>query len=233
MGRPAEAVAHLPLVADLGGDEGLLILGTRPSVHSRAWLAHAYWLLGRDADADACAQEAIDRARCIEEPFSLVVSLGYGAITAQLQGRRDEVERQADEVARMCDRYGFAYYGEWARLLRGWATGGGQGVDLARAGIAHLKATGALARMPYWLALLAELLADRGAPQDAAATLDAALVIGRAHDDLWWLPEVLRLRARCDGDGAVGRDRLRAARAMAVQHGSVALVRRCDVDAGR
>ncbi len=71
----------------------------------------------------------------------------------------------------------------------------GPGIDLAQQGISNLKAEGSAARMPYWLSLLADLL-TRGDRTDAArATLDAAVVAARAHDDLWWLPEVMRLRA--------------------------------------
>jgi hypothetical protein len=47
--------------------------------------------------------------------------------------------------------------------------------------------------------------------------------------DVCWLPEVLRLRAAYDeADAAVTR--LRAAARLAVDHGSVTLVRRCEHD---
>ncbi|HXJ26285.1 MAG TPA: hypothetical protein VNH17_11315, partial [Streptosporangiaceae bacterium] len=47
----------------------------------------------------------------------------------------------------------------------------------------------------------------------------------------WWLPEVMRMRARYDPpEGAVAR--LRAAADLASSHGSVALVRRCEADLG-
>ena len=57
--------------------------------------------------------------------------------------------------------------------------------------------------------------------------------MGRVHDDLWWLPEVMRMRARYDeGDAAIAR--LRSAAALATAHGSIALVQRCQQDlAGR
>ena len=46
---------------------------------------------------------------------------------------------------------------------------------------------------------------------------------------MWWLPEVLRMRAAYDqGDAAVAR--LREAAALAADHGSVPLLRRCDHD---
>jgi hypothetical protein len=85
-------------------------------------------------------------------------------------------------------------------------------------------------RMPYWLSLLADLW-ERDARSDAArATLDAALAAGQAYHDLWWLPEVMRMRAAHDDatDSAVAR--LGAAARLASAQGSVALLRRCERD---
>lgn len=61
------------------------------------------------------------------------------------------------------------------------------------------------------------------------ATLDAALVGGRARDDLWWLPEVMRMRAAYD-DQQIAVARLRSAARLASAHGSVVLFRRCAGD---
>ncbi len=85
--------------------------------------------------------------------------------------------------------------------------------------------------MPYWLSLLADLSARNGRPDTARATLDAAIVGAKARDDLWWLPEVLRMRAIYDEPGGQAANaRLRSAAEMALAHGSVALLRRCEAD---
>ena len=46
---------------------------------------------------------------------------------------------------------------------------------------------------------------------------------------MWWLPEVMRMRAAYD-DGQAAVLRLQAAMEMASGHGSVALLRRCARD---
>ena len=46
---------------------------------------------------------------------------------------------------------------------------------------------------------------------------------------MWWLPEVMRMRAAYD-DGQAAVLRLQAAVEMASGHGSVALLRRCERD---
>ena len=143
-----------------------------------------------------------------------------------------ELRDTVGELRKLCDRYGFAYYCEWVLILDGWSRADESGIGLARRGITNLKSQGSFARMPYWLSLLADLSARNNRPGAARATLDAALVAGQAHDDLWWLPEVMRLRAAHD-DEQVAISRLRSAAQMASAHGSVALLRRCEHDLAR
>src|SRR5258708_7922401 len=116
------------------------------------------------------------------------------------------VRRPLRELRELCVRYGFAYYREWGLILDGWSRADESGIDLARRGIGNLKTAGSFGRRPYWLSLLADLLARNDRLDAAQATLDAALVTGRERDDLWWLPEVMRLRAAHDrGEGALSR----------------------------
>jgi hypothetical protein len=231
LGRAAEAVHHLAVATDLGR-EVLLSVGTRVDVHARAWASHAHWLCGDDAAAQAGVREAIALSRSLDHPYSLAVSLGYAAVLWQMRDDRAELRRTVAELRELCARYGFGYYREWGTVLDGWCRGGPAGVELAREGIEKLVADGALARMPYWLALLADLL-DRTGDRDGARTvLDTAAADARRRDDVWWLPEVLRMRAAYDdGDDAVAR--LREAARLAADHGSVPLLRRCERDLTR
>ena len=140
-----------------------------------------------------------------------------------MRGNLPSLRSAVAELRELCERHGFAYYREWALILDGWSRPGASGIDLAQAGVGHLKLEGSFARMPYWLSLLAGLL-ERDSRDDAArATLDAALAAGRSYDDLWWLPEVMRMRAAHDDPAAAG-PRLRSAAQMASAQGSAALL---------
>ncbi|MFI5586697.1 ATP-binding protein [Amycolatopsis sp. NPDC051758] len=225
LGRPAEAVRHFALAADRTRGAASLPIGTRPDVHGPAWAAHAHWLLGDDDAAVASAAEAVARARSVDDPYSLAIGLAYAGVTHQMRRDRPAMWAAVTELHTLCDRYGFAYYREWALVLGGWFRGGAPGLAAAQEGVNRLKAEGSFARMPYWLTLLAEL----SAPEAARATLDAALAAGEARDDRWWLPEVLRLRAAHDADPA---PRLAAAAELARAQGSVALLRRCSAGSG-
>ncbi|MGN6794985.1 MAG: AAA family ATPase [Streptosporangiaceae bacterium] len=230
MGRPAEALRHLELVAQQAAGAMWLTVGTRPDVHSTAWKAHALWLLGHDEEALSACREAIAAGRAIGHPYSMAVVLAYGCITYQMCGCQDDLAETLTELRWLCQRHDFAYYREWGLILDGWSRGGESGIALARQGIANLRASGAFARMPYWLSLLADLLGQSGERGAAAATLDGAVVTGQSHDDVWWLPEVLRMRATYDDDDRAALTRLRAAAALAQEHGSMALRRRCERD---
>ena len=147
---------------------------------------------------------------------------------------RDDLPELRDTVAELrelCDRYGFAYYREWGLILDGWSRAGGPGIEPRPAG--HRQPQGGrarFARMPYWLSLLADLLARTAGPATARATLDAALAAGRhtgrrvvaARGDAD--ARRLRRRSRRPSRGCAPRPQMAAA------HGSVALLRRCERD---
>jgi DNA-binding SARP family transcriptional activator/tetratricopeptide (TPR) repeat protein len=229
LGMPAEGVRHLELAARLASGAESLSIGTRPDVHGTAWAAHAHWLLGNDDDALSACDGAIRLARSIDHPFCLAVALAYGSITYQMRGDMAELRSAVAELRELCGRYGFAYYREWALILDGWSRTDGPGTDLAQRGIDNLRSEGAFARMPYWLSLSADLAMRNGSPDTARATLDAAIAAAHAHDDVWWLPEVMRMRATHDDDKAAVA-RLRSAAQLASAHGSAALLRRCERD---
>jgi DNA-binding SARP family transcriptional activator/tetratricopeptide (TPR) repeat protein len=230
LGKHTEGLSHLELAAELA-PEAFLTIGSRPDIHAAAWAAHVHWLLGHDNDALACTDRAIVTARAIEDPFNLALALAYGAVCDQMRGDMPRLRDTVAELRELCDRYDFAYYREWGLILDGWSRPDGPGIDLAQRGIGNLKAEGSFARMPYWLSLLADMQTRDNQPDAARATLDAALVAAQVHEDLWWLPEVIRLRAAHAGEeDAVAR--LRSAARLASAHGSVALLLRCERDLG-
>ena len=229
LGMPAEGLRHLELAAKQASGAVSLSVGTRPDVHGTAWAAHAHWLLGHDHDAVSSCDDAVQLARSIGHPYSLAVALAFAGITRQIGHDMPGLREVVEELREICDRHDFAYYREWVLILEGWSRADQRGISLARRGISNLKSAGSFARMPYWLSLLADLSARNGRHGAARATLDAALIAGQAHDDVWWLPEVMRMRAAHDEEEAAIA-RLRSAAELASAHGSVSLLRRCQED---
>ena len=229
LGQPAAAATHFDLAIELSHASMSLLVGTRVDVHSQGWSAHAHWLLGSDEEAAARALDAICRARAADHPYSLAVALAYSAITAQLRGDTDALAKAIAELGDLCRRYEFAYYGEWALVLDGWAQGGDAGVAKIRKGIGRLRSLGSFARMPYWLCLLSSTLEGVGRRDEAAAVLDGATVDAEQRHDRWWLPEVLRRRAALIGGPSADALLLQALE-LSREHGSRALESRCIAD---
>ena len=226
LGKPAEGLRFLGRAAERGHGAVWLFVGTRTDVHGAAFAAHGHWLLGQAEAARSASLDAVALARSLSHPYNLAVALAYRSVLCQMDDDRAGLRAAVTELGRLCGRYGFAYYREWGLILDGWSRRGEAGLELARRGIAQLRSAGALARMPYWMSLAADLHADCGQPGAARATLDAAIATARAHDDLWWLPEVMRLRAAYDQPS--GARRLRAAADLAAGQGSITLQRRCE-----
>lgn len=229
LGRVPLADEHFRLACDLAGSSDSMPIGTRTEVHARAWWAHARWLMGDVAGARAASDEAIRSARGIAHPYSLTVALSYAALTHQLLGDLRSRPDLLSELTHLCAHYDFAYYRQWAMVFTGWAEGGPTGLLKVRGGIDELSHEGSLARMPYWLSLLADLHHDRGDVAAQIGTLDAAASLAAEHDDVWWLPEVLRARAALDPMRGP-HQHLDEAAALARSHSSATLLQRCRAD---
>jgi DNA-binding SARP family transcriptional activator/tetratricopeptide (TPR) repeat protein len=232
LGLHEQSLRHFELAHELCYDGVPSVVGTRVEVHARAWSAHAFWLLGRDEEALHWCSWAVSRGEETEHHYSLAVALSYAAITHQLRGDAEATMEFARRVQEICARYDFAYYGNWGLILAGWCTGGTEGASQIRDGLRRLRDQGALARHPYYLALLAETLLAAGERDAAGAVLESARAATAVHDDRWWLPEVYRLDARRHV-GTAAADLLRRAIAVAEQQGSAALACRAAADLER
>ena len=97
----------------------------------------------------------------------------------------------AEAVAALCERYGFAYYGDWAHVLIGWARGQerpDEGVEIIESALERLDRNRAQARRPYYLSLLAETYSRLGNRDRTASILDVAITMALERGDVWWLP---------------------------------------------
>jgi tetratricopeptide (TPR) repeat protein len=229
LGRLEEALDHFECARELSRGSVSLITGTLPEVHGLAWSAHAQWLFGNPEQAILKCREAVEIAKTVDHPYSLAVALGYSATTRQLVQDREGAGEAANELISLCERYSFSYYGDWGVVVDGWVRGGEAGVARIQQGIDKLRAAGQHFRMAYGLYLLAEVMVQAGRSADARGILDAALAEAEQHDERWWMPEVLRARARLlSRDTAVPI--LRQAAILAKNQHSVVLQARCEQD---
>jgi hypothetical protein len=100
----------------------------------------------------------------------------------------------------------------------------GAGIDAMRGALAEIEASGELAFVLFYIALLAEALVTDGRGDEAMALIERGLAHARAGQG-FFLPEVHRWRAVLRG-AASGRVDLVRARDLAEAQGAVALARR-------
>jgi tetratricopeptide (TPR) repeat protein len=166
-------------------------LGSDLGVFAHGWYAHVLLLLGDESAALAHAEQAIALARRTHHMYSQTLALAYAGLLHQMRRDGDRVLECAESVVALCERYGFAYYGDWARVLIGWVRGQerpAEGVEIIESALERLDAKRAQARRPYYMSLLAETYALAGHRDRAASIVDAAITMAHARSDVWWLP---------------------------------------------
>jgi tetratricopeptide (TPR) repeat protein len=165
-------------------------LGSDLGVFAHAWYSHTLWLLGEGDEALRHAEQGIALARRRQHPYSETLALAYAALLHQMRGDTNRVLECAEMVVALCERYGFGYYGYWARILIGWARGQqrpAEGIAIIESALDRLDRDRAQARRPYYLSLLAELYARAGDRERSASILSNAIAMAEQRGERWCL----------------------------------------------
>jgi DNA-binding SARP family transcriptional activator len=203
-------------------------LGSDLGVFANGWFSHTLWLLGDENAALTHAEQAIVLARRRDHVYSEALALAYAALLHQMRLDRESVRGCANAVVTLCDRYGFAYYGDWARILLGWELAQerpAEGVVMIESALERLDRQRAQARRPYYLSLLADAYGCLGDRARAASAANRAIDMALERGDTWWLP-ALYLQQGELGPPPVSEPALKRALALAREQGSRGLERR-------
>ena len=175
-----------------------VIQGWNFEVHTRAWQAHALWLLGHPDRALSRGREAIQLASDLAQPFNQALATTYFAMLQQFCAEPAIAKAQAEAALALTIEYKAPYYRLWSELLVSFAvareTPTSAHISQLRASISGFQASGARLRLPYYLWLLAQVYAQAGSPDEALAAIDEALAESRATNERWWDAELHRLR---------------------------------------
>jgi predicted ATPase len=157
------------------------------------------WHLGEIASSETTIGQATSLAKELNDTHALAAALLWAAILGHLEGDPAKVARLASDLIELCTRQTFAFWLPAGEIFRGWARSAsgntGEGIARIQDGIRDYRATGAILRMPYFLALMAEALhlADRVSEAlEAIAEADAWV---ERSEERWWSAELHRLRA--------------------------------------
>jgi tetratricopeptide (TPR) repeat protein len=180
-------------------------LGSDLGVFAHCWYSHTLWLLGDEPGALAHVEEGCALAGRLEDPYSRTIALAYASLLHQMRRDPAAVVECATAVIALCERHGFAYYGDWAHALIGWAHGQDRPEEGARrieAALERLDAMRAQARRPYYLSLLAETWGLAGDRTRAASIVDRAIALANERSDLWWLPALYLQKSEAETGSA-------------------------------
>ena len=208
--------------------------GTDSGVGAWSWGSHALWLEGRTETAADWSRRAVALAESLEGPYLRMLARSYAAILEQLNGQVDAMLEHAAVAAELCDRYSFAYYREWHRILRAWAeraVTSDSPTRIARA-LDDLRSIRAMARRPYYLSLFADAHQAARRPARARVVLRAALADAATSGEQWWVPELHRRLGTLDG-GPSGEAAIRRALDVAAAQGASSLALRAAITLAR
>jgi adenylate cyclase len=176
-------------------------------------------------------------AKELNDMHTLALALLFRAvILGHLEGHPAEMARLASDLIELSTRQNFAFWLPAGEIFRGWARSASgntaEGIPWIEDGIQEYRATPAMLRMPYFLALKAESLyfADR-VSEALEATTEAEAWVERS-EERWWCAELHRLRgvffAALGADDAQIEASFRAAIRTAKEQKSISLEKRAE-----
>jgi predicted ATPase len=171
-------------------------------VCARYFRARALALKGRLDEAVRTADEAVEAARTLKDPFSL--ALAHVFTSSAQEARRDvpAVKAHAEAATRIARAEDFRLMGAWAAALEGWAAvqegHHKKGMQCIEAALVEARSSGSNSFLPYSLGLYAECCLITGHTEHAHTAVAEALAIVYRTGERFWEPELLRLQGEIE-----------------------------------
>jgi len=156
------------------------------------------WVLGYPTQAIMTMEETLARARELDNPNSVGITLLFLAQLHQLRREPEPATTRANEALALATEHGLPVLGLWCLLPRGWAAAYRGDTD---AGLADIResmrrraSVGIGAVWPWYFALLADTQGRASQIDDGLASLDEALGWVQRNDERLYLAEIHRIR---------------------------------------
>jgi predicted ATPase/DNA-binding winged helix-turn-helix (wHTH) protein len=205
---------------------------------ARAMLARVLLLQGHLTEARHLAEANLEDARATEHKLSVCYALRNALCPILLMlGDIAAAEHSVAILMDLVTRHGMTFWRGWGACLHGQVLikkgHFEDGLALLRSGVDMRIRAGWIMRVPEFLCSMAEAYLGLGKPGDAVATLDDALARSEDGEQMWYVAEILRLRAlaalqRGDNDArSAALTDLRAAFDLSERQGAAFLRSRC------
>jgi predicted ATPase/DNA-binding winged helix-turn-helix (wHTH) protein len=188
-----------------------------PGVTCAIHAAWALWMLGYPERAAARSREALALARSLDHPFSVSYACHLAAALHHWRREHHTVQALEDEALTHDTQHGFALLLASGVIQRGWLLAergrGEEGRARMQEGLARYREIGAVAMVPAFLGLVAEVHHKLGRPAEALSAMTEALLVAQQSGQHYWEAELLRLTGvlRLQGEASPGREATGAA----------------------
>jgi predicted ATPase len=178
---------HRALATRFDYDSGVLVLTYR---------SLALWLLGYPEAALADADQALNSAREIGHPVTLINALILASLTLILCGKYASANEQSAEAIALAQEKGASYFKWAATMVQGCVmalTGNASNaVPTIGSGMATYRSTGSTMSLSSILPNLARAHAELGKFDDARRCVDEAIALVEATKERWCEAEIHR-----------------------------------------
>jgi predicted ATPase len=183
----------------LGPESPPVIVGEDVRTAALAFLSICLALQGYVSAAEERAQEAITRARSLQDPPTLAFALSTGCRTKIFLRDHKGLVQNVDRLHAVAIEHSLKFWLAAATNFRGWAMAlegrFAEGIALLQLGIEGLKATGAQWLLPFYGALLATAYHQTGRVEDGLALIGNLLEMVERTGVRYMEAELHRVRA--------------------------------------
>lgn len=188
------------LKAEAAGATQVAFFGYDHEIRALITLARCYWLIGLPDRAATTARRVIDLATKRDHPVNLCMTLIFTATVFLWRGDLDEADQLLRRLLGHAARHSLGPYHTLGMALSGeLAVARGnpaEGIALLRRSLGILQAQNHNHLTPALHMALAEGLMNVGEFEEAAAAVDAGLVLSKAFGETLNVPDLLRVRAQ-------------------------------------
>jgi len=201
-GHPAEGLRHLDeaLELDVFDDPDKFGGVTRVDSKVRAlvWSSMALLLIGKPDQAQQRLAKGLDRAAAIGHPFTHAFACSIAGWCFHHRRQPLDVQRIAEKALALSTEYSLGQWVPISNILLGWVMADqgqiAEGIGRIQKGVDAFKRTGAHVNLPQFFSMLAEAHVKDENFAAALAAVDEGLALADRNDDIYWRPELLRLR---------------------------------------
>jgi predicted ATPase len=202
LGEPAPARPHLEQGIALYDPQHhrshAVLYGAEPGMLCLFFAARVLWILGYPDQARKRSHEALSLVQESAQPYSLAAALIYAATLHRFLREGQATQERTEAAIALSTEQGFSALLAQGIIFQGSALAEqGQrqeGVAQMRQGLAALRATGAEAWLPFFLALLAKTYGEIGQAEEGLTMLTEALTRVEKTRERFWEAELYRLK---------------------------------------